>query len=265
MLHWVAFSLVGAGLWALLVVRLKQSGYPGGWAIACGAAAVAQPALSQPMLAAQCLLFSAFSYSLASAALGFAEQQDPRRIILLGGSLAGAQIVSPVSGLLFAASIPFVLRYSRAGRESSSATGLLALLLFLPALVAVALLWPKFAHDLAIMRPALPGRTSSGLSAFAPPLGLLPLLPPLLLAANQNLVRARIVGGVAYVLCAGAVVSQCLGAGDYSKALLASTGPLITLLIAGLPIGAARLRDASLCAASGLLLSWVVGFGLRLL
>jgi hypothetical protein len=265
MLHWLAICVLTAVLWTVLAARLKQSGYPDAWAIACGAAAVVQPAFLQPAFAAQCLLFSAFSYALASAVLGFAEQQDPRRIILLGGSLAGAQILSPVNGLLFAASIPFVLGYSKAGHKNSSTTGLVVLLLFLPALAALALLWPRAGQDLAILRPALPSRSLSGGAALAPPLALLALLPSLVFAAMQNPTRARIVGGIAYVLCAGALVSQFFDAGDFSNAILTSTGPLIVLLIAGLPVGAARLRDASLCAASGVALSWAVGLGMRFL
>jgi hypothetical protein len=265
MLHWLVICVLAALLWAMLAARLKQAGYPNRWAIACGAVAVMQPAFLEPTFGAQCLLFSAFSYALGSAVLGFIEHQDPRRIILLGGSLAGTQILSPVNGLLFAASIPLVLGYSRPDRKSSSTTGLMVLLLFLPALAALALLWPRAGQDLAILRPAMPARSLSGSAALAPPFALLALLPSLVFVAMQNPTRARIVGGVAYVLCAGALVSQFFNAGDFSNALLTSTSPLVVLLIAGLPIGAARLRNASLCTVSGVALSWAIGLGLRLL
>lgn len=263
MLKWLVIVLLAALLWLCFQRRLAKADYSPGWAAGLAAVAIAQPVYLHPALAAQCLLFAFFSYAVASEALAFAEQKDARRIVLLGGSLAGTQIISPVNGLLLAASMPLVLTFSGRVRGLSSSAGLVPLLLFLPALAAIAMLWAQSGYDVALLRPDSGGKLLKESAAIAPLLAPIPIIPVIWSGLRMSLLSARIVASIAYFLSAGALISECLGGGSYADAIVGATGPLAVLVIGSFPINEARTRSASVALLSGVALSWTIALVLR--
>ncbi len=77
--------------------------------------------------------------TVASSASSFASRRNPRNVILLGGSLAIVQMLHVAGGVIAAIMLPVCAGLPRSIREAQRTAGLYALLIFIPAMIAVLL------------------------------------------------------------------------------------------------------------------------------
>lgn len=93
-------------------------------------------------------------YCVASAAGNFVRYRDARRVITLGAALSLAQLLDPMGAVLAVFLLPVCVGLPRAG-EAAHKAGLLALLLFMPVVMAIVLAYARGVLGFNPMRFAL--------------------------------------------------------------------------------------------------------------
>lgn len=136
--------LLGASLFcamALFFFRcLRAAEFSPAVATGLSGLALVQPAYWNRQFSIAAILLSAAVSSVALAAISFLQRQDARRIALLGGSLAGAQLVNPLWGGMASIILPFALRRRLGGGSIGGVAGLYVSILFIPGLTAVGIM-----------------------------------------------------------------------------------------------------------------------------
>jgi hypothetical protein len=137
---WLIDATLLVGLCIFLFIKLRRADYNFPIAALISGLVFLQPAFCNTACAFKAGLFAAIVYAVAVSAVSVVERYDVRRIALLGGSLAGAQLVHPLWGTAATVMLPFALR-NRLDEESSAAgaTGLYVTILFIPVLTAAAM------------------------------------------------------------------------------------------------------------------------------
>jgi len=158
--------LLGSTLIALgwsMFLRLRRANFTFLPATVLSFFVLAQPAFGSLLNSVRSALFGLAAFTTASSAAAFARRQDPRRIVLFGGSLAGAQLIHPMCGTMTTLVLPWVLRRSFGETFRGRTVGLYLSVLFIPAMAGIALAflmliqhvtlpkWPPLAKPL---RPA---------------------------------------------------------------------------------------------------------------
>lgn len=158
---WIVEGLLLAALGSLLAAHLSRVGYSRWIATLLAWLAIAQPAY----LGAHALrsaLASLSAFGVAASANAFLERQDPRRIVLLGSSLAGAQLANPLWGIVASVVVPLAVKKSLPSIDSARLAGLYISLLFIPVLMAITL-----AIFLATEHHSWPWPTLTGISEIS--------------------------------------------------------------------------------------------------
>jgi hypothetical protein len=243
-----------AALALLLCDHLSHRGFSPISARAIVALALVQPALLVPGLMGSCYVFALLGYLVGAGAEHFARHQDVRRIVLLGGAIAGAELVNPAGGVLAAAVLPFVLRPEEARKDVRKTTGFLALLLFLPVLFAGAIAYFWLVRHTGTIQWFASGPPSVAWAALA----IAPVLPAFAFGRFDS-PAAAVVSIVTVAWWSGSLLLASFGHVNYTLATLASMGPLAVLLIASRPQAQGRERKALFATGLGFALSWVVG------
>lgn len=259
----ILLTLCGA-LGFTVWTRLSASGAGFGSSAALSVLAVAQPELVFGTKTIPAVAFALCASMALAGILRFARQQDARLVVLLGTSLAGAGIVSPLGGALTLAAVPFAFPMAGSARAPSRTFGLLVLLLFLPVLAGLVLTWLWFARHFAIPDwiALIGGGTQRRVGSQIYLLLLfLPLAPALAYSAALQVRSAAVVFLAATSLCLTALVLRLWGSGDYSLPLLACAAPFSLLLMADLPDTSSL--PALACGTCGAVLSWAAAFGTK--
>jgi len=147
----------------LIFVHLRGSNLSSFQASALGGLSLVQPGYLDGNVGISAALLALATLAVGLATLAFVKRQDPRRTVLLGGSLAAAQIVHPLWGTAATIVLPFTLHRSL-GVSAERVTGLYVSLLFLPAITSILLVCLTATGDLDPPRwPSLsdmPGKIS---------------------------------------------------------------------------------------------------------
>jgi len=247
-----AFGAIVALAW-LLHEDLSSRGFSSGSARTIVVLALAQPAFLVPELIGSCFVFALLGYLVGAGAGHFAQHQDVRRVVLLGGAIAGAELANPTGGVLAAVMLPFVLRPEEARKDARKTTGFLVLLLFLPALFAGAIAYFWLVRHTGTMQWFASGEPGIVWAALA----IAPALPAFALCRFDSLAAAA-VSIVTIAWWAGGLLFALFGHANCTLAILASMGPLAVLLVGNWPQGPERERNALVATGLGSVLSWVV-------
>ena len=114
------------------------------------------------------LLLTLLAVAIAASGTSFLRRGNARDVLLVGGSLAGVQAVTPMGGLLAALLIPVLAGMPKSPGAVARQSGLYLLLFFLPVLAALGLAY--FARaGIADPVAAFRGLQLAGFSADAPP------------------------------------------------------------------------------------------------
>jgi hypothetical protein len=252
--HWVILAALLSVFAGVLYRRLRAAEYRRVRAAAFSALALAQPAFAVPATAIRSVLVAMAAYAIGSTAAAFVQRQDPRRIVLLGGSLAGAQLVHPVWGTLTTIVLPLALRRQVTATTSARTAGLYVSLLFIPALSSAALLYLSLVQHF----DGVPWRgfVSPGAYAVIVASAVLPAIPLFTALARSPMQIHALSFAILCALMVGMnIVGSCV-ASQPLPGFAAALGALGILLIAQWPVSATRDRNAALLMVSSLALSW---------
>jgi hypothetical protein len=240
---------------ALLAAQLRTEGYGPSASVALGGLAIAQPAYTMGVNALHTALLALVTCAIAVCAVALVKEQSARRIILLGGSLAGAQLVNLPDGLAAALMLPAVLRLPRSRVDVERTLGLYVLLLFLPALVLLGRLYFAWLGQTEIARwsdeawPAASNRMA--LVALAAAIMFLPVL------LQSLAVEASIAVSVILSLAAATLIAALISSPTGSVCAVAAILPPLAVLLTGQwPRSARRARNAVLTVAGATMLAW---------
>ncbi|HTK80292.1 MAG TPA: hypothetical protein VL286_07600 [Rhizomicrobium sp.] len=264
-LQTITLGLSIGGLGALMFAQLRSAGGRLSSAAATGFA-VAQPAFLEPTIGLKAALLAIMTYAISVNAIGLLGNRDPRRIIQLGGSLAGAQLLNPVAGTLVSAFLPLTFRGIRWRRDFAHAAGLYLLLLFIPALTALGLFCLWKAHpDLELFAASslLKPPQSIHLVLF-PLLAAIPVTPALFCAAilGHRIRSCEICAAFAATAIASATVASSLGVRQHPAELIAALSPLSIVAFRHVAATRANWSAVQFSAASTCMLSWGVSSAL---
>jgi hypothetical protein len=251
---WGIVAAAFAAMAALLAAQLRTEGYGASTALALGGLAIAQPGYLPEAGAVHTALLALATCTIGVCAVALAKEQSVRRIILLGGSLAGAQLVDLPDGIAAALMLPAVLRLPRSRAELERMIGLYVLLLFLPALVLLGRFYFAWLGQSDIPHWDAPSPAASDRAAFAAIDAAIIFLPALLqtLALAQGTAVSAVLSLAAATLIAALILSP---SGSLS-AVAAILPPLAVLLTGQWPPSAQRTRNAVLTVAGGTMLAW---------
>lgn len=251
---WGIIAAVFAAIATMLAAQLRTEGYGPSASVALGGLAIAQPAYAMGVNALHTALLALATCAIGVCAVSLAKEQSARRIILLGGSLAGAQLVDLPDGIAAALMLPAVLRLPRSRVELEHMIGLYVLLLFLPALVLLGRFYFALLGQSDIPHWDAPSPAASDRAAFAAIDAAIVFLPALLqtLALAQGTAVSAVLSLAAATLIA-ALISSPSGS---LCAVAAILPPLAVLLTGQWPPSAQRARNAVLTVASGTMLAW---------
>jgi hypothetical protein len=140
-LDWLILAALLSALCWIVFAQLRTAGYCPVPAATIALLTFAQPAFAGATIGTRSAVFVAAIYATGRSAVAFVHRQDPRRIVLLGSSLAGAQFVHPVWGAAVSLILPVALGRSLAGENLGRVAGLCLSLLFIPALAATTLIY----------------------------------------------------------------------------------------------------------------------------
>jgi hypothetical protein len=250
---WTIAVALFAAIGALSMRRLLSRGFPASAAGAIVFLALVQMSVSfTGPTAAPASLLCLSVYAVAASAALLARRQDLRSIVLVSGALTGAQIVTPLGGVFTAAVLPALIGLPRSKSALRKSAGLVALLLFLPAVSAILIAYlPQ-----AMLRFAAVPVSRPGSVALAGALSLLPLAAVTLIdARRRQSAGATLFVGVALLLAL--FVSRWLGAVADPREAVAAVASLGVVGCSEWPATVHRSRDALLTAAGGALLGWL--------
>ncbi len=252
--HWVILAVLLSVFAGVLYRRLRGAEYRRVRAAAFTVLALAQPAFAVPATAIRSILVAVAAYAIGSTAAQFVRRQDPRRIVLLGGSLAGAQLVHPVWGTLTTIVLPLALRHQVTATTSARTAGLYVSLLFIPALSSAALLYLSLAQHFDGVQWR--GFVSPGQYAVLVAAAVLPATPLFIALARAPMkIHALSLAILCTLIVAMNVVGSCVAAQPLAE-FAAALGALGVLLIAHWAVSATRDRHAALLMVASLALSW---------
>jgi hypothetical protein len=259
----ISLALLGA----LFCRRLVLSGYPMPAALGLSAFALAQAGIALSGPNGWISLFVALIvYAVGAGAAGFARRQDARSVILMGGSLAGAQAVYPVGGFLAIFLVPALVGLARGRAEPGRSGGLLVLLFFAPCVAALCFayfadaLHFEGARLLAALGPSrnmLPAR-SLHFATLAPACvmaGIMPAIAPLFIARTAS---GLAICAVAAALTVSFVLAALIGAVFTSRELSVIVAPLCVLAVSAWPVLRRRAGLAFAACAVSAVASWSV-------
>ena len=260
-LEWLTLATLLAGLSIALFLRLRAARYPNTPAATLTFLAIIQPALTNGAGGLRAACFAAATFSTAAAAIALVRRQDPRRIVLLGGSLAGAQFVHPVWGTAATVILPFALRRSLTEDGAGRLAGWYVSLLFIPALAAMTLVYLSVAQNVEVAYWTVVAINSGHLTPtiLCVATASMAVLPFLAFIWQRFVSEAR----VAAILCLIVVTtSAVMGALGHSQLLecAAAIGPLLIVMVGSWPDSAQRSFRAILFVGANFVLSWVLLF-----
>jgi hypothetical protein len=248
--YWLAVGLVLCGFCFILVRKLQAGGYSPPMALGLGLTAMVQPGNLETG-ALRTILFSATTFAVAWAAAALVQRQEPRRIVLLGSSLAGAQLLHPLCGAAATLILPFAVRKSLSNAGIRHGTGLYISLLFIP-LLALAY-WSIAQPELSALRD-LPAKLPGPFPWLA--------LAPIVAAVPIALAAVRIRNAVPLPVVA--VIAAVTGMGALGTLLSIQRPNVTSAVLSVLSVFVAscwedsprRERNALLLIAANLVLSW---------
>jgi len=267
LLNLLASGTCLALLGVLFYRHLAPSGYSMPAALGLSAFALAQAGIALSGSNAWISLCVALIvYAIGVGAEGFARRQDARSVILMGGSLAGAQAVYPVGGFLAIFLVPALVGLARGRAEPGRSGGLLVLLFFAPCVAA--LCFACFANAfhfegarlLAALGPArntLPARSTgfATLGSACVMVGIMPAIGPLFVARTAP---GLAICAVAAALTVSFVLAALVGAVFTSRELSVVVAPLCVLAVSAWPVLRRRTSLAFAACALSAMASWSV-------
>jgi hypothetical protein len=260
----IAAGVAVSSLGALLFAGLQSQGCARAPSLIATALAVVQPAFLEPALSLKAALLALTTYAISVNAIALSGSRDARRIIQLGGSFAGAQVLSPLAGTLVSALLPLTFDGLQWRKGLAHAAGFYLLLLFIPALTALALLFLWRTHpDLSLFANGFAANAPATMrSPLQPLLAAIPITPGLLCAAIVvHQPRAcEITTALAAVAIASAMLANWFGVRQHPVELIAALSPVSIAAFRSDPIDPVRRAAIQFSAASMCLLSWGVSF-----
>ncbi len=228
-LEWLALAALLALLFSLFVMRLRAAQYSPISATVLCLLALAQPAYLTAVIGLRSALFATAAYATATAAAAFAKRQDPRRIVLLGSSLAGAQFIHPVWGAAASIVVPLALRGSLKGSGPGRVAGLYISVLFIPAFGVITLLYLSLVQHIQLPHWAIAHAARDGVQTLITCLlTLLTIGPPLLAAFFLGLEDST--ASVLAALCL-VVVAISVGLGALGQTQLLECAAALSVLL----------------------------------
>jgi hypothetical protein len=213
------------------------------------------------------------AYAIAACAGQFAQRQTARSIILLGGSLAGVQLVAPVGGFLAAALLPVMGCIFKGSESTARAFGLLMLLVFAPVVLSFLLaILARGAHlDAArLLMTMVPAAFPLPAAVQATPvrgvvcdLALIAPVAPIFLrtlADAPSRAAALHFVWIAGVFAAVGIALSSFGAQAMALEMVAAPAPIALVALSAWPQSRTRARDAIAAAALGWAVSWPLLF-----
>ncbi|HSZ73969.1 MAG TPA: hypothetical protein VK779_04045 [Rhizomicrobium sp.] len=197
--------------------------------------------------------------TVASSASSFAARRNPRNVILLGGSLAVVQMLHAAGGVIAAIMLPVCAGLPRSIREAQRTAGLYALLVFIPAMMAVLL---AYLHNTISFEPstfldasiAVPTASHSNsifmITAFA-------LCAPVIWLAI-SVKSLRRMPGFLVAATAGAMTIAAIAAASDIKSLLAAIAACSVTAIASWRRAAKHMHLALAASALAAIVSWLL-------
>lgn len=257
--HWLIIVALLGLLGMLLFVKLSAAGYPRTFAASLSAVALVHPAFPNPASGVVSVLFALVAFAMAISAIAFAHSPDARRTILLGGSLAGAQLVNPICGVLSAISVPVILRESLVSGQTGRTLGQIISVLFIPALIAVLLMFAWIGRH----ENSFPWSSKSGLHLFDGgealahcAMGIAPLAIWSFALRQKAGGICDIVGLLCAIFIATDVIDSFLGIRS-APDVTAAVGPLTVLVLSTSGAKAARVSSTLLPMMSSVAACWL--------
>jgi hypothetical protein len=218
-------SLVGV-FFFVLFSRLRAAQYGVTSSVLLTTLCIAQPAYVYSSTGFGSIVLAISVYAMCAAAMAFAQRQDPRRIVLLGGSLATAQLINPLCGAAASIALPVTLHRSIAGGNIRSTLGVVVSVLFIPALVSIGSLYLLVQNASLLRWPA--STIFSGRELMLASIGAILGIVPLFIALRLRPAACVIVVGVlATIVAAGSLASAVLSGREYVLQSSAAAGGLL--------------------------------------
>lgn len=193
---------------------------------------IAQPAYAYSNAGFRSVILAISVYAICAAAMAFARRQDPRRIVLLGGSLATAQLFHPLCGAAASIALPVALHRSIAGGNIRSTLGVVISVLFIPALVLTGSLYLLVQNASLLRWPASTAFSNRELALAS--IGAISGIVPLFVALKVRPAACTIVIGVlAVIVAAGSLASAVLSGDEYVLQSSAAAGGLLVYVASG--------------------------------
>lgn len=209
------------------------------------------------------------AYAVASSAADFAAHRKPRSVILLGVSLALVQMLDPMGGMIAALMLPVCAGLPRSIREAKRTAGLYALLLFIPAMMAVVLAYLNNAIAFDSARFLNASIASHDAQTYLNPAAsvrfalvtLVVCAPALWLAIFVRALRRRpglLVAATALVVTIATMVAAMRGALHEPAAVMAAMASCSTAAIASWRRAAKHTELALAASALAAVVSWLL-------
>lgn len=248
-----AFAVLGGALFARLR-RQKWSAFP---AAILSALVILQPALTNSEGGLRAALFALAIVAVVHSALSLLERQNARRIVFLGGSLAGAQLVDPLCGAATTLVLPLVLQNSIGGGGAKT-VGFWSSLVFVPILAGTVLVYFSLRAEGRVLHWPVPTFASSA-PAWTPVCILLSAAPlAFTLYYGRRLRGASLLASVAAcVVVVGSAVSGFAGRDELAMCEIAFAA-LLAIAISMWPRGEIAARHAILLGTVNSAWAWLL-------
>jgi hypothetical protein len=246
---------------AVLFSRLRAARYGLPVSLLIAVLGVAQPAYLYSAKGFHSALFTISIYAMCAAATAFACKQDARRIVLLGGSLAGAQLIHPICGAAATIALPVALRRSMVTNYARGTAGIVISVLFIPVSVAMGSLYLLSEKAWLFRWPS--SNASAGQPLAVAAIGAAFGIVPLLVILRFCPAGSRTIIGVIGIIAAGAsFVSAVIGGREYALQSSAAAGSLLVYLISEWAPDTKRARLAVGAALPTFAIAWLFAFTL---
>jgi hypothetical protein len=245
----------------VLFSRLRAARYGVPSSLLLTTLCIAQPAYVNSNTGFRSIVLAISVYAMCAAAMAFAQRQDPRRIVLLGGSLATAQLIHPLCGAAASIALPVTLRRSIAGDNIRSTVGVVVSVLFIPALVAIGSLYLLVQNASLLRWPVSTAfsRRELVLASIGAILGIVPLF----IALKVRPAACTIVVGVlAMIVAAGSLTSAMFSGKEYALQSSAAAGGLLLYVVSGWVPDGKRVGLAVSAALANSAVGWFLAFAL---
>lgn len=258
--HLVGLIALLGVLFGLIYLHLRASNLQSHRAALLGLVSLMQPAYLEANSAIPTVLFALAVMAVGVATLAFSKRQDPRKTVLLGGALAGAQIAHPIWGTAATIALPFTLHRSM-GSGAERATGLYVSLLFVPAITTIALAYLAATGELQL--PHWPGAQglSTKIDLFSTVITILAgaiFLGAWLVLRKRPGRSALAIIGVLVLLVS--VVLQVMGHDSELLSCAAAVGIVLLLMLLPYSASAVRFRTAMAVCATNAAMCWALAF-----